>query len=471
MGLCYNTTKWTDLVWEGHLQHSPNAQHLVSQGQARQSDFASFAQDVHSLLYLPNPPTHFDGGPDWAEKLLNAAQELTEWNQLKSRCRHSGLASGIATESILDALKDQVPNDPNNKQEEDLGELPYVPGGGMPGQGQGKPVAWTDATDEEKADLRSKVRRAIARARDRVVKAEAILDGVEEPLQMNRPGKAIGQPVTFADLDHIREAHRRVENDPQLQWITEMAGRLITKASTHKRTKVEGRMGAIKGIELSGDIPRVLPSELAGLRGSKLQKLMTLSKIAGRRALSWKMQAENTESRGPIVMLKDLSSSMESRSKHVWASAVALAILGTATKQKRDWTLIGFDAAIRHIDTIKAGEATIQAVQDALRHAPHGGTNFDPPMREAVNTIKSASSMKRADIIVITDGEADLSEDVAKQVKELQQQQGVQVYVIGIGSGARGIMQSDISKVATKSCYLSTTSNESNVLFDAINLE
>jgi uncharacterized protein with von Willebrand factor type A (vWA) domain len=468
MGLCYNTTKWTDLVWEGHVNHSPKAQTLISQGEAKQDSFTGFAQDVHSLLYLPNAPKHLEGGPEWAEKLLTAAQELTEWQQLKSRCRHSGLASGIATEQILNALQDQVPNDNNKDNSSD--ELPYVPGGGVPGNGQGKPVAWTDATEEQKAELRSKIRRAVAKARDEVVKAEATLDGLEEPLQMNRPGKEIGQPVTHADLDHLREAHDRIKNDWKLQQIAELAGRLVTKASTHKRTKVEGRVGAIKGIELSGDIPRVLPSELAGLRGNKLTKLMTLSKIAGRRALSWKMEAENTEQRGPIVMLKDLSSSMEGI-KDIWASAVALAILGTATKQKRDWTLIGFDRRIRHINTIKAGEATVQSVQDALRHAPRGGTDFDPPLQEAVNTIKNAPTMRKADIIIITDGEADLSDDVARQVTELTQSQGVQVYVIGIGSGCAGITKSEISKVATKTTYLATTNNETTVLFDAINLE
>lgn len=465
MGLCCKTTRWSDQLWSSHVESSHSARYTVEQGKARQQDFTGFAEDIHSRLYLTHEPG-VDNGPEWANTLHEAASELAEWKQLKLRCQHSGLAAGIATEEILSVLLDSVPQ--SNDQQDSDEELPYDPRGGGPGQGDGKPVAWTDKGDGEKAEIRAKLRKAIKEARDKVVEAEESLDGLESPLQLNRPGSAVGEQVTLKDLEHIRQAHQVVRNSYRLRQIAELAGRLRRKASTHKKTRVSGSCGEVVGVELSGDIPRILPGELAGLRGSKIERLATLSKIVEKRALSYKLRAEKTETRGPIVVLQDLSSSMRG-DRDIWAKAVALALLSTATEQKRSWTLIGFEAEIKHEDTVEAGEATPRQIEAILSHAPRGGTEFDPPLKRAVEIIKESASFKKADIILITDGEAELSAEVASQVKDLVDNAGLSLYLIGIGTDF-AITQSAAARVATRVTCLATTQNEDDVLFDAINL-
>lgn len=470
MGLCYVTSRWADKLWQGHVKATPTAQQLVSQGQAKQGqDFEGFAQDLHSRLYLHNEPHKLDGGPSWAEDLHNAANELSEWQQLKARCRHNGFTAGVATEAILNSLIDQIPDEPQS--DDDDSELPYTDQPGVPGNGDGKPVAWTDKGEAENgAELRRKLRKAIREARDQVVEMEATLDGLQEPLGMKRPGTQIGEQVTYKDIEKIREAHDTIKSSYNLRRIAELAGRLTRMADNEKKTKVRGTIGAVKGVELSGDIARILPGELAGLRGSKLERLLTLGKIVERRALSYKMESTQTEGRGPIVVCEDLSSSMEG-SRDLWAKACALAILTTATRQKRDWTFLGFDARIRHEDHIAAGAGDAKVLERALSHAPHGGTRFDPPVRRACEIIATSETMRKADVIIITDGEADLDEANTERIKSLTETEGVQVYVIAIGNEAQAIRHSDLGKVATKVAYISTTQNTDPVVFEAINLE
>jgi uncharacterized protein with von Willebrand factor type A (vWA) domain len=199
---------------------------------------------------------------------------------------------------------------------------------------------------------------------------------------------------------------------------------------------------------------------------------MTLGKIVDRRALSYKMESEQTEARGPIVVCEDLSTSMVG-SRDLWAKACAMAILTTATRQKRDWTFIGFSAHVKHEDHISANQGSVAEIERAMSHAPRGGTHFDPPVRRSCEIIESSDTMRKADIIILTDGEAELTHEVAERVKSLTQTQGVQVYVIAIGHDAATIRNSDLGRVATKIAYVTATTVQgaNDGVLDAINLE
>lgn len=468
MGLCYITSKWADRLWKGHVNANPSAKGLVRQGEGKQgADFDGFARDLHARLYLNNEPPKLEGGPDWAEKLHTAANDLAEWRQLKARCRHNGFTAGVAAEAVLSSLIDQIPDKPEDEE----GDLPYTDQPGAPGSGDGEPVAWTDKGEGgDDAELRRKLRKAIKEARDKVVEVEATLDGLQEPLGMKRPGSAIGEQVTYKDIEAIRQAHDTIKSNYSLRRIAELAGRLTRLADSSKRTKVTGSVGAVKGVELSGDIPRILPGELVGLRGSEFERLLTLGKVLERRALSYRYEDEQTEGRGPIVVCEDLSSSMEG-SRDLWAKACALAILTTATRQKRDWTFIGFTSRIVHEDHIPAGKGDAKALETAMSHAPRGGTNFDDPVRRSCEIIETSPTMCKADVIIITDGEADLDDEYAARIKNLTETEGVQVYVIAIGHEAQSIRNSALGKVATEAVCLATTNNTSDTLFNAINLE
>jgi len=475
MGLCYKTSTWADRLWSSHVKQSRQAQAIVSRGEVKQgASYSGFASDLHSRLYLNNEPDKLNSGPDWASKLHESASDLAEWRQLKSRCRHDGFAAGVATEAILSCLSDQIPDSSDSDNSDpDTSELPYTDAPVVPGQASGPPAAWTDQSPPDDADTRQALRRAVRAARDAVVEIDASLDGLQTALGLRRPGTAIGEQATYQDIDKIREAHRTVSRSRNLQQIAELAGRFTRLAATKQRNKVRGSVGAVKGVELSGDLSRVLPSELAGLRGSRYERLLTLAKLVDKRALSYRLEAKETEARGPVVICTDLSSSMRG-SRDLWAKACTLAILSTATRQRRACTVLGFDRAIRHTDTIRASDTTADDIDRVLSHAPRGGTDYNPPLTKAADIIETDHVMSKADIILITDGEAYLDTEVATRLQSLTTDHGVNIYVIAIGNEAREIQQGPLSRVATRLAVVESTALDTAtdpVVFESVNLE
>jgi uncharacterized protein with von Willebrand factor type A (vWA) domain len=455
MGLCYKTTKWSDGLWQGHCQSSVKAKETVRDGKKRQKAFKGFAQDLHAKLYLRNEPDATKDAPEWATDLHSQAEDLAEFRQLRARCQSDGFAAGVATEALLSALVDLVPES-DDQDQNDQGN-----GQGQAGQGQ--------SDGPGNGEQRRKLRQAVRDATTEVDQAEAAIDGLADAMGVSMPGTAIGENVTLENLNHLRETYKLVKKSPQLQSIADLAGRLQRIAASKKRSKVDRAIGAVKGIELSGDLARVIPSELAGLNSANnLVKLSTLSKIIEKRALSYRMQGEQPEKRGPIVLLADESASM-GNGREVWAKALAMAVLSTATKQKRAWHLVGFNYQITHETAIEPGQATIADVNNALCRQPSGGTNFDAPLIRACEILQSSATMNKADVIFITDGEDDLSETTIKRVNALKQSDGVNVYVLGVGRQAQ---LQNLAPIASETYQVNSLSTDENeMIAPVINLD
>lgn len=486
MGLCYDTSKWADYLWDSHVEQSVPSQSVLEDGKEKQPEFESFAHDIHSRLYLLNEPSQVENGPEWATKLHDAASELSEWQQLRKRCHNDGFLSSLAAEQVLQSLIRFVPRakseDKQNQGQNQSGNQPGNqgnPGQGKPGNGnaqgtngngQGNAQSTQNGTSGQPGNgngsvgLRRALRKAIREATDAVCQAQGQLEGVQEALGL--PGNAPSDNTTLKGIDRIRDAHKRMNQSFQLKKIAELAGRLQRLAATKKRSRVRPAVGCIKGITLSGDISRVLPSELVGLRGSKLARLDTLRKIVEKRALSYQMEGKETATRGPIVVLTDESGSMAG-DRETWSKAVALSILSTASRQKRAWNLIGFSGHINHEQSIKAGEGTATVLEQALCRRCSGGTDFTQPVARALEILETSATMKKADVIIITDGEAELDKDVAERARQMTKLEGVNFFVVGIGHEAA---LSSLRGIATSMVKLNTL-DSNDPITPVINLE
>lgn len=482
MGLCYDTSKWSDYLWDSHVDQSLSSRTVLDDGKEKQPEFESFAHDIHSRLYLLNEPSKVENGPEWATKLHEAASELNEWQQLRKRCHNDGFLSSLAAEQVLQSLIRFVPRAKSEDKENQGQNQPGNqgnPGQGQPGNGNAQGTNGTGQGNGQSnqvgtsgqpgngngsVGLRRALRKAIREATDAVCQAQGQLEGVQEALGL--PGTAPSANATIKDIDRIRDAHKRISSSYRLKQIAELAGRLQRLAATKKRSKIKPAVGCVKGITLSGDIARVLPTELAGLRGSKLARLDSLRKIVEKRALSYQMEGEETSTRGPIVILADESGSMNGE-RETWSKAVALSILSTATQQKRAWHLIGFSGHINHEQSIKAGEGTASTLEQALCRACSGGTDFTQPVARALDILEDSETMKKADVIIITDGEAELDKDVAERARQMTKSEGINFFVVGIGDEAA---LSSLRGIATSMVKLNTF-DTNDPITPVINLE
>lgn len=485
MGLCYQTSRWLDLLWSQHLNLSQGARDLLQRGIGKQGPaFSGFPADLHARLYLPADPRPLDEPPKWAMRLHELASELGEWQRLRLMCNRNGFAAGIAAEALLDNLINQVPDRPPQRPSERPGD---PQNGRSPedhsGQGSSSNPAQTGAQDPVQqspdpnpaqgsdSQLRASLRRAIRVARAAVQDAEAGLEGVSTPLGFSLPGTAVVPNAGPANLKGIRCTYARLQSSHRLRRIAELAGRLERVAAAKARSKVKPGVGEVHGIGLGGlpDLARLLPSELVALRRRHL-RLHLLARLLQARALVYEMQGREPQQRGPVVVLLDESSSMREYGKDIWSKAVALALLSTATKQKRAWHLVAFNGGITREVTIPAGKATAADIQRALDHRCSGGTDFNAPVLRAVEIIQQSPTMKQADVVMITDGEDSVTPPTIEAATTLTRAEGVSWYCIGVGPDAEIGLQS-LAPIATSMVRVRNTDDADELVAPVINLE
>ena len=469
MGLIYETSRWLDRLWSEHLHMSSPARDLVEAGIKKQGEpFAGFPADLHARLYLPRDPQQLDG-PEWATRLHALASELGEWQRLRGMCARNGFAAGIAAEAMLSQLLPLVPETPRNEAQN----------GSNPGAGQdptdsavgdsgSDPHAESASPEIPDVDIRTALRRATRQARDAVQQAEAELEGMSTSLGFSQPGTSAVGDAGPANLKAVRDAHSRLKDSPRLRRITELAGRLERVAEMKARSKVKPGVGEVHGIDLGGDPSRLLPSELVALRHPRL-RLALMSRLLQRQALCYGMTGREPQARGPIVVLLDESSSMREHGKDIWSKAVCLALLSTATRQKRPWHLIAFNARIRREVEVPVGRATPALIQEALDHRCGGGTDFDAPIVRAVDIIRTSRSMKKADVIIITDGEDALDDETVDAATALTRAEGVSWFAVGVGPESQSYLSS-LEAIATSMVVVRDTGDPEPIV-PVINLD
>ena len=487
MGLCYDTSKWADSIWDRHTKQSSSAAGTLSEGRAKQQQaFDEFARDIHSRLYLINDPEKLEGAPEWATKIHEAATELSEWQQLRKRCHSHGVASAVAAEEILRELVRLVPlasKDESQDKKQDQGKPgqngPQAPGGSQAGdasgdasegsgdgqddgspkdgsqgsKGQGKPTekAPGASSDQDqdgngKAALRRVIRKAIRKASEEVSEVEKAVEGLSDACGL--PGNSPSDNATMKDFDKVRSAYQRIRNNPKMRKVIELAGRMQRMAASKKRSKVTSSAGAVRGITLSGDVSRIVPSEFAGLRSSsRMLRLDTFRKILGRTALSYRVENEETEKQGPIIVLVDESGSMKG-DREMWSKAVALSLLSKATDQRRNWHLIGFGYSINHTTSFQPGKATVEQIEAALSARCSGGTRFGAPLEKALSLLAEEPGLKKADIVIVTDGEAEIPTNIREELIAKTKKEGLNVFAVGVGNQAQ--IEDSFRDVATE---------------------
>jgi uncharacterized protein YegL len=440
MALTLNTSAWAQQLWQSHLRYSRPARQVVATGRKRQAQFDGFADDVHGSLYLHTPPAPVEHAPAWATDLLTQAQELAEWQPLRSRCRINGFAAGIATETILRALVGLVPQE----------EAPQPRQQPQPGSGTGtsQPAPTTDPSATRRA-----LRQAMREAGKEVDTAEAAMEGVlggggsGEPLARAASGSMVA-------LDQVRALYQMLQANGLMQQMALMAGRLQRLVARQKKAQAVGQVGAITGVTIGGALARILPSELAGLRGSRLARLQVLATIQGRKALQYEVKGDTPETRGPVIVLLDKSGSLSS-TQCAWEAAFALTLLTLCQEQRRVFAVLNFDHALHDECVIEPGAGVTPEVLQALCHQTGGDTNFERPLRRALDLLTQDARLGKADLFFLTDGRPSdgwgPTAETLAGLQALKDTEGLSVFGVGIGRAAR---LDTIARVATETYTL-----------------
>lgn len=366
------------------------------------------AEDAVRLLgrgafgHLYGDPDATQGGPAWVQALAKAIDGEPALADCRAAVAGDADMTSLAEAALLRQLAPKLPEILERLREAgvDPSEDP----------GQEGPDGETAIPADELADLLDHAAEGAARA-VRIAAQKAVREVSEARSLLNGVLPGLGNPPSA----HEQESPARVQlvarlrADARLAKVLEVAGRIRRIAERVRLQRTEDLRTEVVDVERGADLGRVLPSELAGLRHPTMRRVV-LKGIADRSLLQYRLSGQERVGRGPIVVLLDISGSMECAEAGMrridWASAVGVAAVRAAVEQRRQVTVATFNGAVQQHWTVDHRDPAgcRAAVLAIATIGCDGGTSFDGPVSWALD---AGAERDRADLVLVTDGEAD----------------------------------------------------------------
>lgn len=245
------------------------------------------------------------------------------------------------------------------------------------------------------------------------------------------PGMGRGTKERMAPDDALRLAQMFRDN-PILSEVAKMLGRMLRDMRFKRARRITGGTEEIADVTVGDDLMHLLPQELMALRHPVLNRDFK-RRYHEKALLQYELRGTEEVGFGPLVIVKDSSSSMRGQ-KHIWAVAVTLAMIAIAHREKRDAYVIDYNTSVtgtwefNHKASLDAN-----AVMEMASINASGGTDTDVPLREADDYVSRAPKFGRADIIIISDGQDNYTQNSAK-LKERFAEMSIRVHGVQIGS-------------------------------------
>ena len=243
--------------------------------------------------------------------------------------------------------------------------------------------------------------------------------------------KGLGGDFTFKQLKEMGDEFRHlVQEMNRNRHIRDVLKRL-GKGSTSIEKKDESKVAKIKkdelfGINKSGNISRILPSELLNLEDENLKYLfyakylensLLTYEIKGKDEIEKNETEEKISNKGPIVVCLDTSGSMKG-TPLLRAKALVLSITKILREENRELYVILFGAKGQFQEISLEGEEDICRAIKFLKKSYEGGTDFETPLRRGIEIISEKENYRKADILMVTDGSCRISYQFKRVLKE-----------------------------------------------------
>ena len=255
--------------------------------------------------------------------------------------------------------------------------------------------------------------------------------------------KGLGGDFTFKQLKEMGDEFRHlVQEMNRNRHIRDVLKRL-GKGSTSVEKKDESKVAKIKkdelfGINKSGNISRILPSELLKLEDENLKYLfyakylensLLTYEIKGKDEIEKNETEEKISNKGPIVVCLDTSGSMKG-TPLLRAKALVLSITKILREENRELYVILFGAKGQFQEISLEGEEDICRAIKFLKKSYEGGTDFETPLRRGIEIISEKENYRKADILMVTDGSCRISYQFKRVLKEEKERLDFKIYTV-----------------------------------------
>jgi len=399
--------------------------------------------EVFSQLYNKPDRLAAPNGPQFHPMAHELLSEISDFDNLRKQVSgdpdFSALAAGkLVAElaerlpSLLDAAEDQRQED--KKLEEMTKEEQE--------QHQQNSDGLPSPLDMAKAAARSALRKAVRSASKEASETKKAMSGM-------LPGSETAPASHEQDSSDRMKLAELLKDNERMKEIMRKAGRMRRIAYNDKKMRTSHAVEEVVDIEMGRDLARVLPSELA-MMNHPILKILFLQKFSEGKLLQYKLEGNESLGRGPIIILLDESASMNTGGRHELARAFGLVAISIGLIQKRSVTIVGFNYHTRDIvqvDShgnsrqifINGGSYSSEPLNNVIAASlmvattnAAGGTSFDEPINVGLDLILQN---ERADLIIVTDGCADVSDKTVERLQLAKKDSGLHLMGVTIGGG------------------------------------
>jgi uncharacterized protein with von Willebrand factor type A (vWA) domain len=290
-------------------------------------------------------------------------------------------------------------------------------------QGKVKEIEKEQGASIERASVKIKniAEAAMVRALERIDEATDDLTSWGTAVGIGIEGKTQGEKLDLAEI---------LSKNEKLKKLMLLVGSLKEEMLGARRKSWSKRGAEVFEVTYGDDLGFLIPSELMLLR-SRLLKKDFLKKFAEKRLLQYHLKEE--KGRGPLIVCIDGSSSMAG-DKELWSKALCLCFQDLARRQKRAFSAVVFSSSEGDLRVFSSNHKNRWGLADSdvlelASYFPGGGTDFEYPLEKALELLEGRE-FKEADVLFVTDGEAQVGDDWLKGFLEKKKRLGFKVFSV-----------------------------------------
>ncbi len=426
------------------------------------------SQDIFFSFYKYNPEMvdreNMKASHSFNHDIMEKSMNTKQYEKLRNYTQVDDMQSAISTVSflyhleesgMLDKFKDDI-NDMQQRQEqiddlsEELKNFDDIPKSELSTRDTETELRERiKSLKKEQESMKQKVREKMDRntsqnreaVRQSLEKAKEDSNSVDDMIRGWGLSNKEEKSLSWEDkMDLVKQ----IQDNEKLKKIAKMIGRMKRLMMSQQKSKVNKVPEEVQNIKQGNDLSHMLPSEALYLLSDKSKKYW-YKKLSSHELLQYELKGKERKGEGAIIACVDTSGSMEG-DREIWAKSVSIALYNLARRQNRDFYGILFSNASSPEEALKEieikydeGSERTEKIMDFLQSFLDGGTNFNYPLRRAVDVIKTNQDYKKADILFVTDGQAKVDSAVLEDIERLKERLDFSIYGIGVGFDAGGL--------------------------------
>ncbi len=234
------------------------------------------------------------------------------------------------------------------------------------------------------------------------------------------------------------ELGRHLARNKKLGELARLVGRFKQDARALRRKTLERGAAEAYDVERGSELGRLIPAELLALHHNGLRRDFGRRLLEGE-LLQYRLREEEQKGKGPMVVCVDVSSSMEG-DKELWAKAVSLTLMDIARRQRRLFRAVLFSSGpaslkVLDLNQERRYQPELAKVMELAEYFPGGGTDFQQPIDAAMELIEH-KRLKRADIVIITDGESQVAPEWLDALRRRKEELQFSIFAVLVDVGS-----------------------------------